>query len=414
MQVSLLEQGTKATLKAKRRSGHDHEGCRRYPQECETTTSLIDPLPRIETQKQFMDVLETMVTPPKILKPEEEGRGRPFELKSYLIENNGKLDRSFALEGMVGEIRDTGIETLKILTLLRGTSEPTKEPDKVEFYLDMSHERFLLLHTNFDSELTMRAVRDLVGSGRYELDNAWLSTTMLNEVSTMPGNKREGYRIGYVDPFQIRDSNELVYESDMLMEAKGGISKKLYELAGSDPEVRRALGYEWVSISRGNVARGVLEDLGHNGRFALRRGRSVGDHMILVNQVKDDYIERVKEVEDHRIDAYKKDGFATIRGVPFEFEFSRDIDDWQPILARLFDAKDPFRVWGIRSKVRDGYYRILGVDMHTGHPLDIEVTDHLLRVYLPKNSCGNVIMRLFVNLQRYFDATITCNQLSAN
>lgn len=373
----------------------------------------MNPIPRVESQKQFVDVLETWVTPPKILEPEEEGRGRPLELKSYIIEKNGSLDRSFALEGMVGEIKDTGIESLKILSLLRATpsTDPSAEPVRVEFYLDMSHERFLVLHTNFESELVRMTVRDLVGSSRFELDSAWLPTTMLNEISSRPGNKREGYRIGYTDYFATASPDELVSENDMSVEAKGGISKQLYRMAEKDEELKRTLGYDWVSISRGNVKHGVLEDLGYNGRFALRKGRSVGDHMILVDLVKEDYKERVKEVEDHRLDAYKQDGYSTMRGAPFEFEFTRDIEDWQPYLTRLFDSKEPFRIWGVTSKVREGYYRVLGVDMHTGHPLDIEIADHLFRVYLPKYSCGNVVMRLFVNLQRFFDATITCNQI---
>ena len=414
MQVSILEQRAQATLK-ENRTEHIKRKRRRnaYDEEGEPTTSFISPLPRVDTQKQFMDVLETWVTPPKLLEPEEEGRGRPLELKSFIIENNGQLDRSFVANGMVGEIRDTGLDDLKILSLLRPKTDPTLEPDRIEFYLDMSHKRFLLLHTNFDSELTTRTVRDLVGSNKNQLDNAWLSTSMLNEVSAMPGNKKEGYRIGYRDPFRNRDANELVSEYDMLVEAKGGISKQLYRLADSDPEIRRTLGYEWLSISRGNVPHGVLEDLSHNGRFALRKGRSVGDHVILVKLVRDHYRDRVVEVEEHRIDAFKKDGFGSFRGAPFEFEFKREVRDWQPFLARLFDAKDPFRIWGMTSKVRDGYYRVLGVDMHTGHPLDVEIANHLIRVYLPKDSCGNVVMRLFVNLQRYFDATITCNQMSA-
>ena len=43
--------------------------------------------------------------------------------------------------------------------------------------------------------------------------------------------------------------------------------------------------------------------------------------MILVNQAKDNYIERVNEVEEKRLDAYKENGSAVMRGTPFEFEF---------------------------------------------------------------------------------------------
>ena len=172
-----------------------------------------------------MDVLDAWVTPPKISSPEQELRGRPLELKSYVIENNSNLGQFFSWEGMTGEVRDTGIDTLKILVLLRYKSDLAKGPDRVEFYLDKSDERFWLLHTNFDAELTAKAVEAFVGSGKYAFDNAWFSTNMLDKLSTMPGNKRGGYRIGYFDPFHVRDSNELVQENELVIESKGGFQR---------------------------------------------------------------------------------------------------------------------------------------------------------------------------------------------
>ena len=65
----------------------------------------------------------------------------------------------------------------------------------------------------------------------------------------------------------------------------------------------------------------------------------------------------------------------------------------------------------MKNGVEDGVNRILGVDMHTGNPLDIEAGGNLLRAFLPKASCGSVVLRLFANLQRYMDSGISCRQI---
>jgi hypothetical protein len=373
------------------------------------------PLVRVDTQKQFMDALEDMVTPPKRFEADKEMRGHPYELKSYLIENNtDHLEESFAIEGWVGRISNTGIDKLKILTLVRDTLSG-KRASEVQFYLDMSDKRFLLLHTNYHSNLTKHVVTAFVDSARFELDRAWFSGTMLKNAQDAVGNRGAGKRVGFVDIFGNPDADELVPENEIMMEARGGYSKRLFKISEDDPEVRRTMGYDWVGIARGDLRHGIKDEVNYNGRFTVKKGRSVGEHMVLVDNLKDDYVGAVKNVESYRIDGYKSDdGFSTIKGTPFEFEFTRNVEDWQPFLDRMFDAMRPFRIWGVRTKVRDGYHKVLGVDMHTGHRLDIELTDQLIRVYLPNPSCGNVIMRMFVNLQRAFDATAKCKQISAS
>ena len=102
-----------------------------------------------------------------------------------------------------------------------------------------------------------------------------------------------------------------------------------------------------------------------------------------------------------------------VEGGPFVFRFKRKIDDWDYFLERMFNSKEPFRVWGIRNKIYDGFYQILGVDAHTYHTFDIEVTNDLFRVYLQKGSCGNLVARLFVNLQRFFDSQVSCSRIEA-
>ncbi len=369
---------------------------------------MINPLPVVQSKKQFIDTLTLMITPPKLEEPEGEKRGHPNELKTYLIESNNKnLLPQFMLGEASAEIKNTGVDTIKILRV----QEPERQ--SVEFYLDTTMERFLLLHTNCDSNDTQRAVDKLVTSNDYEFDKGWLSDKTLIDISTKPGNNNEGCRTGYRDIFQEVGDDEIVANNDLIIEGSGRPSTRLLQLAKSDPSLRFTLGYERIRISRGKHSYGIMDDLGFDGRFIVRKGRSVGDHLVLVDEVQDNYNKQVKNVEKLRMEGRIENGFSTIRGTPFEFEYTRRIDGLETYLKRIFNGREPFRIWGMKSKVRDGYYRILGVDMHTGHSLDIEASDHFFRVYLPKYSCGNVVLRLFVNLQRSFDSTIECPQISA-
>ena len=72
----------------------------------------------------------------------------------------------------------------------------------------------------------------------------------------------------------------------------------------------------------------------------------------------------------------------------------------------------PFKLWGLKSKISDGYFKILAIDLHTGNPIDFEIADNMMRVYLFKGNCGNTILRLYTNLQMYYDSKTVCLELN--
>ncbi len=136
--------------------------------------------------------------------------------------------------------------------------------------------------------------------------------------------------------------------------------------------------------------------------------------MILVDGVKTDYSRQVQDVEEGRIfrTHEKSEGSLNIEGHTFDFTFNRPIEDWGKFLPRMFDAKWPFRIWGVKTKIDNGFYRILGVDMHTGHPLDIEITNGLIRCAAKRRA---VEMSSFGYLQIYrgiFDSTLQSPQIN--
>lgn len=354
-----------------------------------------------------MDTLSEMNTRPRDEECEIGEIGRPRDLKSYMFETDEKLEKEFNVDNISTIITDTGLDHIKILTM-EGESNNARK--RAQFYLDKSNERFLVLHTNALANDTDYFVKKLTQSNDHEFDSAWLSTSMLKSISQDFGNRFYGYGVDYTDIFR-EDSDVIEPTDDLKMNISGTISQKVLETIRQDEVVDRTMGYTKVTLGRGTKYHGVLEDLGYNGRFIVRKGDSVDDHISLVDHVTDEYSTKVYEIEKERIRGEKCGEKSFIEGTSFDFEFSRSIEDWGFYLPRIFNALEPFRVWGMKSKIERDMHRILGIDMHTGDPLDIEVSGQLMRIYLPNNSCGNVVLRLFVNLQRFFDSKMTCSQI---
>lgn len=362
-------------------------------------------LPKVQTQKQFMDVLYDRIRPPRTLSDDDKSAaGRPADLKTYLIESNSELHQEFYTENLHINIEQTGLDYIKILTL----TDREKPEKRLQFYLDKTDTRFLVFHTFELAKNVNPMIAHMINSNEIELDNAWLSTGLLTSISKESGNIGHGYDIHHKDYFQqeINDTGPIKPDTYSNISISGSQSDKILRLLMKDESISRLISYSKVRIGRGTKSIGIVDDLYYNGRFNVVKGDSVGDHIILLNTVKRQYSELIRKIEDCGI--YGDKATRSIEGRPFVFRFNREVDDWEHFLAQMFNSKEPFRVWGIKNKISDKFYQILAVDVHTGHPFDVEVTDNLFRVYLPKGSCGNLIARLFVNLQRFFDSQIIC------
>jgi hypothetical protein len=133
--------------------------------------------------------------------------------------------------------------------------------------------------------------------------------------------------------------------------------------------------------------------------------------MSFVDETKAKYRELVESIEQFRLGTRETLGARRIKGKAFNLVFQRKIEDFQFFLDRLLDSKEPFRIWGLRSRIEDDYYQVLALDMHTGSSIDLEISPDLIRAYLPEEACGNTLLRLYVNLQHYFDSEVRCEEL---
>ena len=115
-------------------------------------------------------------------------------------------------------------------------------------------------------------------------------------------------------------------------------------------------------------------------------------------------------IEAERMYLEPKDIGLKVHGNPFELKFSKN-QSIEKLAVKLTNSTKPFRIWGVVHDKDEDFLRIAGVDTHTGDKFDIDLMPDYGRIYLPKNACGNLIFRLYTNIQHALDpGVIICDE----
>lgn len=362
-------------------------------------------LPLVQTRRQFMDYLEGMITMPR--DDDEEPRGRPPELKAYMLESEGGFPPSFHSDGITGEVQSTGLDGIKILRVFQNGAV-------LEFFLDTSDPRFFVLHTNEKSEDVGPIIRTLTKDRRYTFDNTWFHSDMLYNFTKKEGNTFNGFGVKYDnDTFLSDDNGGDADIDDLRIIINGSLAHRVLDIVDDEPGIKKTIAFNKVRIWRGqdSPSDSIQDDVTYNGYLSVKRGKSVQDHLHLVDVCRDDYSRMVERVEDSSIGVREVEGRTLVEGKSFDFEFGNPIEDLDLFIERMFNSTEPFKLWGLKSKVHDGYFKITAVDLHAGAPISFDIADNLMRAYLFKGNCGNTILRLLTNLQIHYDSRVACKQI---
>lgn len=364
-------------------------------------------LPKIQSRKEFMDHLAKEISAPKSEGGgEPQGQGRLRELKAYVIEANSGIPKSAKSAGAKWEMVDTGLDKMKIMrTDVMGT--------KCEFYADVSDKRFHTLHTTAKSGDAARAVAAITSMDGLPLDRMWLSDSLLKALANRAGGDAfRGFGVKYASGFP--GNGQAGSLEDLSLSVNGSLASEIEEHIRKNPHLKKSMAYGKIRLKQGEEADPysyVHDEIDKEGHFAVKRGKSVQDHLYLVNEARALYETAINEIEECRLGSSQEGGRWTITGNPLYFEFDEPMQDLRRFITRLFDSTKPFRLWGLESEVEDGYYNVAGIDFHTGDPINFEITSDMMRVYLSEESCGNTIMRLLCNLQDRFGTRIRCKQV---
>ncbi len=277
-------------------------------------------------------------------------------------------------------------------------------------YVDFTNSRYWLLHSLGSSNAMDWMIERLVKVCP-EFDRAWLSADFLEYISKMGAFR--GLSLDY-------DRRRLLPLVDSLTQEAPVEFLKMQLWGNKASEVLRILREERAfphetTLSKVKIKFWLkgeseedfsLDDIKYDGKVTAR-GTSFQSHIGLITHIYEKYANQIRKIENrYSIRAREDNGRLFIEGEPINFLFKRPIDNLKSFCENVFSCGEPFRLWGVPVQLSEDFYRVQGVDLHVGSPLQFEIAPEFMRVYLPQGSCGNSIIRLYTNFQHHYDALI--------
>jgi hypothetical protein len=293
--------------------------------------------------------------------------------------------------------------------------EATWASNSAEFYVDANDHRFWVLHSASNSVKADRILHRVIANDTH-LDSAWLPMQMLERVSHMGVFK--GLHLDY-DHREVPDVEFDVPDAPveyLKMQLWGNRARDVLRILRQPDAFANATTLSKVKIKYSldhqvNEGSFSVDEVKWDGKITAR-GTSFQSHINLVNSIYRSYAENVRDVEEKfslRYAAQAADAgnaTPTLSGEPLSITFSRPIADLEKFLNAIFSGNEPFRLWGVPVSIGRNYFRVTAMDLHVTNRITFEVTPDFIRVYLPDGSCGNTVVRLYTNLQHYYDSKV--------
>lgn len=357
-------------------------------------------LAKVDSRRELLDRLYSMNNPPKSRKTGEAARGRFTELKTYILECN-EIFRSGKGEKVSWDVEDTGVDKIKILDVWR-----KRAASPLQFYMDMADRRFFLLHTDELAESANDAIESLVGEYHHKFDHTWFHSGLMKKWALKLNGGFSGYAINY--------GGALYGKNDTLkMEVSGSNAKMLYDALPGLKGADRLLSHEAIEMRRGPKKPAdafVEERIANMGYFSIKHGKSIDNHLDIVEGCKSEYGKMITNVEKCRLGTSAQNGHEVFEGKPLAITYP-EVGNLELFIDSMFNAKKPFKLWGLKMKRNEKQYTVPAVDLHEGSAINFEIMPHMMRIYLKKGSCGNTILRLLTNLQTHYSAQTECSDL---
>ena len=350
---------------------------------------------RIKNRKELTEYLEERL----IKSYEELKENQELEqsmLKTYLIESNlPSIEKIPKIEGYEYKIIPTEDRNLHILHV-----EDRKS--KMQFYVDTLNPRFWLFHTLSKSIFTDKFIKKFVTSKVNHLDFPWLSIPFLENIGEY--SIFRGFSLKYVNEFVPVDQEEIPVQK-LSMRLWGNVAKDVLTALRNDKKLKHSIAIAGVGVKQYINSNGdfIISDITYQGKFTAR-GTSIDAYYYLLEKVKIDYEKRVKEIEEHSLSINEQNGSYRLSGKPFAIILKNEIEDLSKFVNILLSSRHPFRLWGVYKILDKNFIKVNAIDLHTGDELNLELTSEWFRVYIPKGSCGNSVMRLFTNIQHFYDS----------
>jgi len=327
----------------------------------------------------------------------DEDLGRTM-VKTYLIEAHG-TDSDDATLARMGDLgRKVGFD-------FSAAGEPglfRLKKDNLIFWCDTSTPRFWRLHTTAIVSVA-DAAHDAIVSSAPWLDRVWVPPPYLESLADTVGGQMLTFSLSH-NRRPLSDSDRPVTESDFvtLRLWASNASQTLRKLRKADvfPHAVSVRSVKFRSGADEPDGEFCVAEYFHNGKITVG-GTSFDEHNRLLVKVLKDYGDLVRGFEDQY--GIGVAGGAVV-GQPIVLDLNWTVRDLEYAVQRIFASSEPFRLWGIPTRVRDGHYRARAVDLHVGGVLTFDITREHVVIQLPRGVCGNTVVRFLNNLQFHVNA----------
>ena len=331
-------------------------------------------------------------------------------VKTYLVEAHMPEDASGSdIESFVNSLSSTKLPRKRQIRVSQSTDRTlywlstTIEREPVTVYLDVSNPRFWILHSA-NRSTSLDWLLDRLIKDQNTLDRGWLWPELLESLSSK-GSCR-GLSLDYdrrpVPDIDFESTESVEYLKLQLWGMQA--NRVFHVLREAFPEatsLSKVKVKHWLSIDTQDEF--AIDDIKYDGKITTR-GTSFQSHLKLVTTLFRQYANVVRRVESEYALTWTSDSErVALSGQALSFHFSTPIQYLDKFCEHVFSASLPFRLWGVPTKLADDFYRIAAVDLHAGCRLGFEVAPEYMRLYLPSNSCGNTIVRLYTNLKHHYD-----------
>lgn len=334
---------------------------------------------------------------------EEQGELADYNPKINIIESNcnvGDIVRPFSNYKI--DVRPMQHDKFLYTLAVFNTRHTDETP--IFLYLDTMYKRFWKLYNVESSEIINRFI-DQFTHNFLHIDTLWMPHQMINRIEK-----------GYINTgFSLKFKQDVLEEEMLSEDDLSQFTMRLWS-KGSRPSenlirLLKSKGYPVTKTSTRlkYLKNGELkfqDEVFYDGSITINNNADIEENIHFVNTIIDRYSESMNKVENERMGFDFSKGYLKNTGSPFELEFSKE-HDIRVIANRIINPVKPFRIWGvIHDDDRDDFLRIACVDTHTGDKFDIDIMPRYARVYLPAKACGNVIFRLYTNIQQSLDAGV--------
>jgi len=316
-------------------------------------------------------------------------------LKTAIIESNIPFEKILSSE-IIDDVYKIEPD-LKIV-------EVTNSKGDGRLYFDLHDDRFWIVYSIGKSDFFKESISDLLKKEGGGLDRLWIPTGHVEQIGST--GKYEAIKLSYgaTDVFPEEFIKDNLQFTDLNIDGSGQNASNLYNILKESEDIRDYLALSRIQIRREKEGEFVRESITNEGTITTRNGSDIGLHISTVEHIKKLYSQLLEAVErNHIIRATKVEHGARASGGPVVINFSRQVSDVEGFLGHVVNAQDPFRLWGHSRKVGHNAYKIDGVDAHNGDKIAIEMSSEWLRLYLYDDACGNTALRLFTNIQQYYD-----------